>query len=189
MRRTLLLVALLSGAATSAGAHSAGSPAPGLEIPALTHGQMQVIAGHRAAILTLADRQGQTDPRFRRLMNHARLQHTYCLWSLMPGSVSDEASPFNACTHAALAASLALLDHMETMPAAADAANTLHHAIDGAMMAAGTASELCAHSATTFSTGAVVTPDWRALPGHSPSLAVVLGGIALLGAPLLVRRR
>lgn len=192
MRR--LALALVASLATGPGAFahgSGGAAGPGLSIPALTHGQMPVVADHRSAIIALADRQIRTDPGFRRLLNHARLQHTYCLWGLAPGGITDEASPFNICSHAALAAAAALLDHMQTMPAAAADAGRLHHALDRDMMAAGTASELCTHSATLFSTGAIVTPDWWAVPSHPPTLAAATAVIALGGAVqlALLRRR
>lgn len=189
LRPALIALAALLGSAPAASAHGSGAAGPGLPIPALTHGQMPVVADYRTTILALADRQVQTDPAFRRLLNHARLQHTWCLWGLAPGSVGDEASPFNACTHAALAAALALLDHMETMPAAAADAARLRHGLDRAMMASGTASDLCLHSATPFSTGTIVTPDWRALPGHAPTLAAATALIALAGTPIMLRRR
>ncbi len=79
---------------------------------------MAVISGYRGAILDLAQRQTQTDPTFRRLYNHGNLQYTYCLWGLMPGSLMDEESPFNECSHAYLATTKALRS-ARMMPAAA----------------------------------------------------------------------
>ena len=47
-----------------------------------------------------------------RLEDYLSLQSFACLWGLVPGSVTDEASPFNECSHAYLAAARALLLHL-----------------------------------------------------------------------------
>lgn len=189
MRLLLALVTSIT-AAGAAAAHQAGPPAPGLPIPSLAHGQMAVVARHRAAILDLAATQAPADQTVQRLLNHARIQHAYCLWGLMPGSISDEASPFNACSHADLATALAILDRLDLLPAAAGEARALRRAIDVDMIAAGTATELCGYSGTGYSTGAVVGPDWTVLPSHGPTLATAAAvGLAVAGAPLLRRRR
>ncbi len=188
--RLLLAMAFAMSAASVSYAHQSGPPAPGLAIPSLGHGQMAVVAGHRAAILDLARTQAPVDQIVQRLLNHARIQHASCLWGMMPGSISDETSPFNACSHADLAAAVAILSRLEALSAAAAHTRALRRAIDADMIAAGTASELCAYSGTGFSTGAVIGPVWAALPSHGPSLAVAAAmGLAVAGAPLLLRRR
>ncbi|RAZ87045.1 hypothetical protein DPM33_27300 [Mesorhizobium hawassense] len=179
-----LASALLVMLATSAQAHSGSSvpPPPGIQIPSLTHGQMAVIARYRGDIIDLAQRQTVTDPTFRRLYNHGNLQFTYCLWGLMPGSLGDEESPFNECSHAYLATAKALLTYMATMPSAARQAKALISDIDADMVRSGASWILCQYSGEAFSTGAVVEPRWRDVFTHPPSLAVVLATIAALTA-------
>ena len=171
--------------AIPAEAHSGSSapPPPGIQIPSLTHGQMAVIARYRGDIIDLARRQTVTDPTFRRLYNHGNLQFTYCLWGLMPGSIGDEESPFNECSHAYLATAKALLTHMSTMPSAEREAKALISDIDADMVRGGASWILCQYSGEAFSTGAVVEPRWRDMLFHLPSLAVLLATIAaLIGA-------
>jgi hypothetical protein len=174
------LFALLLAAPAQAHSGSSVPPPPGIQIPSLTHGQMAVIARYRGDILALAQAQTVTDPTFRRLYNHGNLQYTYCLWGLMPGSLGDEESPFNECSHAYLATAKALLTYMATMPSAAHEAKALISAIDAEMVRSGASWILCQYSGEAFSTGAVVGPRWRDMFFHLPSLAVVLATIAAL---------
>lgn len=179
-----LALALLVMPVAPAGAHNGSSapPPPGLQIPSLTHGQMAVIARYRGDILDLAQAQTVTDPTFRRLYNHGNLQYTYCLWGLMPGSLTDEQSPFNECSHAYLATAKALLAYMATMPTAKREAGALVSAIDADMVRSGASWILCQYSGEAFSTGAVVEPRWRDMFFHLPSLMVVIATVAALGA-------
>lgn len=83
---------LLAGAAPAAAhnaAASTGAQMHGIEIPAIDHGEMALLAPYRAAIISLAERQTETDETLRRLLNYAKLQFTYCLWGLVPGAVRD----------------------------------------------------------------------------------------------------
>ena len=84
------IVALLLLATPSA-AHRVtfDGPKSGLPIPSVTHGQMAVLADNRRAILALADDQYPTDPEMRRIQAFVTLQHFYCAFGLMPGSISD----------------------------------------------------------------------------------------------------
>ncbi len=177
-----LAAALFVMPAASAQAHSGSSapPPPGIQIPSLTHGQMAVIARYRGDILDLAQSQTVTDPTFRRLYNHGNLQFTYCLWGLMPGSLGDEESPLNECSHAYLAAAKALLTHMATMPSAAHDAKALISDIDADMVRSGASWILCQFSGESFSTGEVIEPRWRGMFFHLPSLAALLAAIAAL---------
>jgi len=182
-----LMAGLASGKLEAHSLRPALPPPPGIEIPSLDHGQMAVIARHRAAILALAGQLPQTDPTFRRLLNHGNLQYAYCLWGLMPGSISDEQSPFNACSHAYLAAAKALLIHMKAMAAAQQSAEALISGIDADLVQSGSSWVLCQYSADTFSTGAIVEPRWRELVFHGPSLlALALPAIALVAATGLI---
>ena len=187
MALAALMAGLPSGKLDAHSLRPALPPPPGVEIPSLDHGQMAVIARHRAAILALAEKQPQTDPTFRRLLNHANLQYAYCLWGLMPGSILDEQSPFNGCSHAYLAAAKALLIHMKTMAAAQQPAEALISAIDAELVQSGSSWVLCQYSADTFSTRAIVEPRWRDLVFHGPSLlALVLPAIGLLAMTAFV---
>ncbi|CDX16301.1 conserved exported hypothetical protein [Mesorhizobium plurifarium] len=174
------LFALLLAAPAQAHSGSSVPPPPGIQIPSLTHGQMAVIARYRGDILALAQAQTVTDPTFRRLYNHGNLQYTYCLWGLMPGSLGDEESPFNECSHAYLATAKALLTYMATMPSAAHGAKALISDIDAEMVRSGASWILCQFSGETFSTGAVIEPRWRTVFLHLPSLAVLLATTAAL---------
>ena len=80
-----------------------GSP-NGITIPSLSHGQMAVIARYRSSILDLTSKQTPTDPVMRRLESYIDLQFFACAWGIVPGSIIDEESPFNECSHAYLAA-------------------------------------------------------------------------------------
>jgi hypothetical protein len=148
---------------------------------------MAVIARYRGDILDLAQRQTVTGPTFRRLYNHGNLQFTYCLWGLMPGSLGDEDSPFNECSHAYLATAKALLTHMAAMPSAERSAKALISDIDTEMVRSGASWILCQYSGEAFSTGAVVKPRWRDMFFHLPSVAVLLASIAaLIGASWVI---
>jgi hypothetical protein len=173
---------ILLGASAQAHDGSSAPPHPGIQIPSLTHGQMAVLARYRGDILDLAQRQTVTDPTFRRLYNHGNLQFTYCLWGLMPGSLGDEESPFNECSHAYLATAKALLTYMATMPSAERQAKALISDIDAEMVRSGASWILCHYSGEAFSTGAVVEPRWRDMVFHLPSLAVLVAAAAALTA-------
>jgi hypothetical protein len=82
---------------------------------------MAAIASKRAAILDLAARQIPTDPTMRRLEGFINPQYFDRLWGIIAGSVGDESSPFNECSHAYLAATRALFLHLQTMPCPATA--------------------------------------------------------------------
>jgi hypothetical protein len=156
--------------------------ANGLAIPALTHGEMAVMASHAAAIRALADKQARTDPTFRRLANFAALQRTYCLWGLMPGSLADEASPFNECLHSYLAALRALLVHMQGMPDGGERTRILAGRIDAEMVAEAAASKLCQNSTDTFNTAEIIVPDWRDMMRHRPTILTLAGVLVVAAA-------
>ncbi len=179
----LAVVAALCSADLAVAHRSASGPLPpGIVIPSLTHGQMRIMARYRAEILDLAGRETVTDPDFRRLLNYGNLEFAYCMWGIMPGSIIDEASPFNECSHAYLAATRSLLDHMQTMPKGADEAFRLRMKIDTEMVREGAAWELCEYSSEPFSTGQFILPDWGKVIFHWPSL---LASLAMLIALLL----
>lgn len=161
----------------------------GIEIANLTHGQLRVMADFRTAIVDLAAKQVHTDDVLRRLLNFTNIQFAYCFWGLIPGALSDEASPFNECTHAYLAGSKALLMHLQNVAEDRDAANRLAMQINEAMMYERSSLQLCQNSLGTFNTAEIVYPDWAA-QGLTPISAMVLSGLALgFAAGLGCRRR
>jgi hypothetical protein len=197
LRSLVLAFALALAPATLAQAHSGAPPAgadSGIAIASITHGQMQGLAGFSGEVLALAARQPVQDAAFQRVLNHARLQRAWCAWGLMPGAVSDEASPFNACSHAYLAATRDLILRMAAQPDRTAAVDDLVRRVEAAMLGNAAALELCGFSDTAFNTAALLVPDWAAVTGHPASLlalaALALALAALAGlAARLVRGR
>jgi hypothetical protein len=171
--------------------HAGPAPDDAILIPTITHGQMRVIANNRTAILALADRQVPTDRELRRLRGFIDIQFSACLWGRIPASLTDEASPFNECSHAYLAATQALLLHLQDMPGDRASAHALAEKIELEMLAGGTALRMCRYSDQPFNTAEVIAPDWSAIPWHWPSLLTFLG-LALTASGCVfafVRRR
>lgn len=148
---------------------------------------MAVVADHLGEILAAAARQPATDPVFRKLSNYVALERAYCLYGLVPGSIEDEASPFNGCAHAYLAAAEALVRHMAAMPGAAPAAAALVARIEAESRAR--APVVCRWSGAGFDVRVVRGPEWAAVPRHGPSLATFAGlaAMAVCGAAMLGR--
>lgn len=192
MRHLLAAGALVLGviAPGAAAAHRTGGPPPtGIAIAGLTHGQMVVIARHRGTILAAAARHYPPDDTLRRLTNYAEIQSAYCLWGLVPGTVADEASPFNLCAHAWLAATRDALLRLQALRPGDAAVAGLVRRIELEMLAEGAALNLCEYSAAEFSTAEVLRPDWTGVPAHWPSLAAFAAVAALVaGAGLALRR-
>jgi hypothetical protein len=192
----LVAAALAFGApATVAWAHRQGTAQAaspdGISIPNLSHGQMAVIADNKAAILDLAARQTPTDPTMRRLETFINLQFFACAWGIVPGSLEDEASPFNECTHAYLAATRALLMHLQTMPGDRAPVRALVGKIELEMLSNRASLVLCRYSDEPFNTADVIGPHWSDIPFHPASLMsfTSLAMTILIGAWALTRRR
>ena len=166
------------------------APTDSIAIPNLSHGQMAVIAENRAAILDLAARQMPTDPTMRRLEAFINLQFFDCMWGLVPGSVEDESSPFNECSHAYLAATRALLLHLQTMPGDRTAVRALIAKVEREMLDNNASLVLCRYSDEPFNTAERIAPHWGEIPYHLPSLATFAGFILLAfsGAYAAARR-
>jgi hypothetical protein len=173
------VVILFNALATPAWAHREASgrqaPADSISIPNLSHGQMAVIANNRTAILDLAARQIPTDPTMRRLEGFINLQIFACMWGMIPGSVEDESSPFNECSHAYLAATRALLLHLQTMPGDRTAVRALIAKIEREMLDNNASLVLCRYSDEPFNTATRITPRWADVPFHLPSLMTFAG--------------
>jgi hypothetical protein len=142
----------------------------GVAIPAIAHGEMLVIAKYRNEVLALAARQPVTDPTLRRLAGFVSLQHFACFWGLVPGSLSDDTSPFNECSHADLAGVKVLLMHMMTMPGDQAAAKALQARIAVEMAGDPIYAVVCSNSSEVFDSANVMGPDWQLAPRHMPTV-------------------
>jgi hypothetical protein len=141
---------------------------------------MAVIAPYYGRIVALASSATDTDESFRRVLNFAQIQRAYCLWGVMPGSVSDEDSPFNECSHAYLAAAKAALLQMRTMKEEKAPAGDLISEIDAALVRNNLSLILCRFSGESFDTADLIRPQLAAIVLHAKSLAATM--LALLTA-------
>jgi hypothetical protein len=157
--------------------------AGGIRIPSLTHGQMVVIAENKAAILRLAERQAHADGVLKRLLNFVNIQFSFCLWGLVPGSFTDDSSPFNECSHAYLASTRSLLVHMQET-ADSRPVDALVAKIDREMLQNNASLTLCRYSDESFSTAQVIYPHWSDIPFHLPTL-LTFSSLALMGASIV----
>jgi hypothetical protein len=169
------LAAMVAATPSPAWAHreatGRAAPAESISIPNLSHGQMAVIADHRSAILDLAARQMPTDPTMRRLEAFINLQFFDCFWGLVPG------------THAYLAATRALLLHLQEMPGDRTRVRALVARIENEMLGNNASLVLCRYSDEPFNTAERIPPHWGEIPFHLPSL-MTFSGLALLMASL-----
>jgi hypothetical protein len=164
-------------------------PNVGVGIPAITHGEMLVVAKYRAELLDLAARQPLTDPTLRRLAGFVSLQHFACLWGLVPGSLTDETSPFNECSHAYVAGTRALLSHMVAMRGDQSAARTIEKRIETELASDPVANMWCSNSSEAFDSGIIMGPDWQLVPSHPPTLATFLFLLFLAAAGIWIVSR
>ncbi|KQV66032.1 hypothetical protein [Rhizobium sp. Root1220] len=181
--------------AVAAGAHQRGGGGThnGIAVPEISHGEMVMFAEQRDRIIDLASRATDTNEPFRRVLNYAQIQYAYCLWGVAPGAVVDEASPFNECSHAYLAATKAVLLAMRDMPREAAAAGEMVSLIDAGMVLRGLALITCQFSGESFNTADVIRPSWRGIPTHPASMGALSGLLALFatvtfGCRWLLRR-
>ena len=175
----------------AAEAHRRINPAEiqGIPINGLSHGQMAVVADYRSEIMRLAARERQADDTFMRLLNYGNIQYAYCLWGLVPGSLSDEESPFNECAHAYLSAAHGLLAHMRETSRDKGSVEDLVSRIDADMVRRQASFVQCQFSGDTFDTASVVRPFWSEVPAHLPSLAAFSGlGLAIAAAGAMLGR-
>jgi hypothetical protein len=191
-----LVAALFMLGAASSEAHRIvsrdGPPPGGVSIPSLTHGQMAVISNNLSAIRALANARIGFDMTAWRLEDYLNLQFFACLWGVVPGSITDEDSPFNECAYAYLAAARALLLQLPEAPNAdREAVDALIRKIEREMLDNGVSLSLCRYSDEPFNTNEVIFPHWREVPSHPPTLVfagAVLAATAGLGWDLWPRR-
>ena len=180
--RSCLIAVSLLAPCTPVGAHHQPpheGATIGVAIPAITHGEMLVVGKYRDRILDLAARQPRTDPTLRRLAGFVSLEHFACFWGLVPGSLSDETSPFNECSHADLAGARALLAHMVGMPGDQSAARAIEARIDTEIASDPAFSVLCSNSNQAFDSGIIIGPDWQLAPAHLPTVLTFVASVAL----------
>jgi hypothetical protein len=182
-----LVAALVMLAAWPSEAHRIstrdGPPPAGVSIPSLTHGQMAVIRDNLPAIRALAGARLGFDLTTWRLEDYLNLQSFACLWGIVPGSVTDEESPFNECAHAYLAAGRALLLQLRQGPNAdPKSIDALISKIEVEMLADGASLNLCRYSDEPFNTDEIIWPHWGMAPFHAPTLAAVGAVLAMLAS-------
>lgn len=182
-------LALLTAGIASAHSRSGQGSHAGLPVPEISHGEMAVIFDYHGRIMDLASKAVDTTEPFRRVLNYAEIQYSYCLWGQMPGSVTDEESPFNECTHAYLAATKAVLLAMRDMPQEAIAASEIASAADVDMIRRGLSLVTCRFSGEGFNTADIVRPRWSEIPLHPASMASLTGFAAILAAGFFAGRR
>lgn len=165
-----------------ASAHRTGGPrdVSGIAITAISHGEMAIIGRHRAEIFALAGQASTTDHDFLTILRYARLQYADCLWGLVPASISDEASPFNECSHAYLAATKEVLFRMRAMPDVAAAAGEIVSRISYEAALEGAVFIGCAYSGEGFNTADLVRPQWHDVMLHMPTVLSLGGAFAFL---------
>ena len=185
-----LIAALCMLAATSLShAHRistrSGPPPEGISIPSLTHGQMVVIRDNLPAIKALASARLGFDLTTWRLEDYLNLQSFACLWGIVPGSVTDEDSPFNECAHAYLAAGRALLLQLSRDRSADHKSiDALISKIEVEMLADGASMNLCRYSDEPFNTNEIIWPHWGMVPFHAPTAMMAVAAFAALGVVL-----
>ncbi|MBB3386333.1 MULTISPECIES: hypothetical protein [unclassified Rhizobium] len=182
---------IVAGWPASVAAHGGGSSGSqaGIPIPSLTHGEMAVIAPYYGRIISIAESVSDTDETFRRLLNFAQIQRAYCLWGLMPGSVSDEESPFNECSHAYLAAAKAVLLQMRVMKVEKASVDDLVSDIDATLVRNNLSLVLCKFSGESFNTADLIRPKLADIALHAKSLAAILSASLLVLAGLWLGAR
>lgn len=188
MRRLGCLAVMLFSIASSALAHGSnnGSIAnAGIEIPAISHGEMAAMDRYYGRIIGAASRVENGGDRFRRLLNYTQIQYAYCLWGKMPGSITDEESPFNQCAHAYLAAAKALLLTLRALPERPATVDEILSELDSYMALNGLALINCQFGGVQFSTGAVIVPGLMGIVAHRESALTFLGILAI--SLLLIR--
>lgn len=185
----LWLAAMIFGSSAALAHRSAAAARnDGVSIPTLTHGQMVVVAAHFNEIRALSDKVVFDDITFRKINNYVSLQYAACLWGLMPGSVSDEASPFNECSHGYLSAAQLLLQHMKALKGVGPAAEALYEKISIEMVLNNASALLCRYSDEPFNSADVEAPHWSDIASHPPSLIALSTtfGLCTLGPILAV---
>jgi hypothetical protein len=143
---------------------------------------MAAISGNLSAIRALAKSRIGFDMSAWRLEDYLNLQSFACFWGLIPGSITDESSPFNECAHAYLAAGRALLLQLRNAPGVDQSAvENLIGKIEVEMLANGASMMLCRYSDEPFNTNEVIRPRWREIPFHPPTAGLAAVAAVAIG--------
>lgn len=182
MRLAALILLVLALTRVDASAHRADRPRDlsGVPITEISHGEMAIVARHRGDIFALAGKVRQPDPTFLTLLRYGELQYADCLWGLVPGSISDEESPFNECSHAYLAAAKEILMRMREMPEVKGEAGEIVSRVSYEATLEGAAFVGCVYSGEGFNTADLVRPHWHDVPFHLPTLLALVAGFGFL---------
>ena len=182
MRLAVLALSLVAISAFDASAHRTERPRDrsGIPIASISHGEMAIIDRYRSDIFALAGTIRQADQAFMSLMRYGQLQYADCLWGLVPTSISDEASPFNECSHAYLAATKEILMRMRAMPEVERKAGEIVSRISYEAALEGAAFVGCVYSGEGFNTADMVRPQWHDVPFHLPTLLTLAAAFGLL---------
>jgi hypothetical protein len=151
---------------------------------------MAVISDNLSAIRALASARVGFDMTTWRLEDYLNLQSFACFWGFVPGSITDELSPFNECAHAYLAAARALLSQLREAPGVDhNAVEALIRKIETEMLTHDASLMLCRYSDEPFNTNEVIWPHWREVPFHPPTLAALVAVFALIGGLAIIAIR
>ena len=161
----------------------------GIPIPNLTHGQLSVMARYQSSILDLAEKEISPDLQDRTLQNFINLQYAYCLWGMIPGSLSNENSAFNECSHSYLAGTKALLDHLQRTGDYRAEAATLARNINIAMLLDSSALQMCRNSLQPFNTAQIVMPEWWGVAVNPLALLLLIFILMAMAALVVMNRR
>ena len=143
---------------------------------------MAVISDNLSAIRALAASRVGGDMTTWRLEDYANLQSFVCLWGVVPGSITDEDSPFNECAHAYLAAGRALLLQLREVPRVDhNAVETLIRKIEAEMLAHEASLMLCRYSDEPFNTNDVIWPQWSHILFHPPTAGFAAAALIAIG--------
>jgi hypothetical protein len=111
------------------------------------------------------------------------------LWGMMPGSVGDEESPFNECSHAYLAAAKAVLMQMRAMKGEKAPVDDLASEIDATLVRNNLSLVLCQFSSESFNTADLIRPRLADILLHAKSLLAILSALAAIGGGLWLTAR
>ena len=185
-------MALLALASTAfAYGHARAINANGIEIPALTHGQVIPMDNAYADIMAAANSMSgsdtyTSDPRMTELltvMSWTRWQTTFALGRIIPGSLGYEAVPTHKPSHASLAGAREVLVRMHAIAGGQNEIVTaLFARVNDDMATYGAGINDCRYSMVTFNTSSYVGPDITLQQGTA-----LLGGAIVLLAFLNFR--
>jgi hypothetical protein len=120
---------------------------------------------------------------------YIEIQRFACWWGVMPGSLDDEASPFNECSHAYLAAAKAVLLHMRTMKNETTRVGDLVSDIDATLVRNNLSLILCKFSGESFNTADLIRPKLADIVLHAGSLMAILSAVLATVAGLWLTAR